>query len=63
MDRRKIVLLDAGMKVVKELDISEVDHADARIGMYVEVRTRCEMGEWHATQRVELYPWGSRIKP
>ncbi|HWD76725.1 MAG TPA: hypothetical protein VG371_16435 [Solirubrobacteraceae bacterium] len=47
--------------MIKELDVSEFDHANAQCSMHLEVRTRCDMGEWHATQRLELYPWGTRI--
>jgi hypothetical protein len=62
VDRRKIVLLDAADHVIKELDVSEVEHASIQAAMHIEVRTRCDMGDWHATQRLELYPWGRSIK-
>ena len=62
MDRRKIVILDAGGCVIKELDVSEIDNASAAAVMQLEVRTRCEMGDWHAGQRVVLSPWGNRVK-
>lgn len=61
MDRRKIVLLDAAGRVVAEMDVSHIDHADYRAPMLAEVRTRCDLGDWHAGQSVELYPWGNRV--
>lgn len=61
MDKRTIVLLDAAEQVIAELDVSHIDHANTQAWMHLEVRTRCEMGDWHAGQRVEVYPWGSRL--
>lgn len=61
MDRRKIVLLDAADQVIAELDVSSIDHANYQAAMHLEVRTRCEMGDWHPGQRLRLEPWGNRL--
>jgi hypothetical protein len=61
MKLRQIVLRDAGGTVFKCLDVSDVDHANVHAVMTLEVRTQCDTGDWHVSQRTPLDPWGTRL--
>lgn len=61
MDKREIVLVDVDGRLIGQLDVSPIDHANSQAPICLEIRTRCDMGEWHTTQRLELVPWGPRI--
>lgn len=62
-EARRIVILDGNGVIVKTLDISEIDNANAMFPMLFAVETRCDLGQWHRTQADKLLPWGNRIKP
>ena len=61
MDKRSIVLKDFNGVVIREMDISDIDHANTQLDMTIVVRTRCDMGDWHEGQSVRLFPWGQRV--
>jgi hypothetical protein len=61
MDARVIVLRDANGAAVKTLDVSDLDNANATAPFTLTLETRCDLGEWHQSQRTELAPWGNRI--
>lgn len=61
MDARVIVLRDANGAAIKTLDVSELDNDDNTAPLALTVETRCDLGEWHQTQRAELVCWGPRV--
>lgn len=61
MDARVIVLRDGNGAAVKTLDVSDVDNSDSQAPLALTLETRCDVGEWHQSQRTELAPWGPRI--
>jgi hypothetical protein len=62
MQRRRIVLKDFAGRVIKSLDISDVDHANTQYRMTLEVQTQCDMLHWHANQEFDTVPWGQRLR-
>ena len=61
MDARRLVIRDLDGHIVKHIDISDLDHANTQAPIFVDIETRCDVGDWHRGQRVELVPWGRRI--
>lgn len=61
MMRRRIVLIDAAGCIFRELDISDIDNADARTPITIQVQTQCDMEHWHDGQTIETVPWGRRL--
>jgi hypothetical protein len=64
MDKRRIVLLDAAGSIanIGVLDVTRVDNANTQCMMQLEVQTRCDLGHWHAGQRIQLVPWGRALE-
>lgn len=58
MDARVIVLRDANGAAVKTLDVSDLDNANSSAPMALTIETRCDLGEWHQSQQMQLIPWG-----
>lgn len=58
MDARVLVLRDANGAAVKTMDLSDVDNPNPAAPVAITVETRCDLGEWHQSQRTELAPWG-----
>lgn len=61
MDARVIVLRDASGAAIKTLDVSDLDNTNAAAPFAMTVETRCDLGEWHQTQRADVVPWGPRV--
>lgn len=62
MIRRRIVLRDAAGSIFRELDISDIDNADAAAPVTIEIQTQCEMLHWHDGQTIVTVPWGRALK-
>ena len=58
MDARVIVLRDGNGAAVKTLDVSDVENSDTQLPYELTIETRCDLGEWHQSQRNELTAWG-----
>ena len=61
MIRRRIVLIDAAGHVFRELDISDIDNADVRAPITIQVQTQCDMEHWHDGQTIITVPWGRAL--
>ena len=61
MRQRRLVIRDVSQAIVKSIDISDIDHANAMMYMTMSIETMCDMGEWHINQVARLDPWGERI--
>lgn len=61
MRQRRIVLIDACGQVFRELDISDIDNADIRAPITIQVQTQCDMEHWHDGQAIITVPWGQRL--
>lgn len=61
MQARHLVLRDMNGEVIKDLNVSDVDNANSAAQMSVTVETKCDLGEWHVSDRYNLLPWGPRI--
>lgn len=61
MDARVIVLRDANGAAIKTLDVSDLDNTNSAAPVALTVETRCDLGEWHQSQRTELVPWGDAL--
>jgi hypothetical protein len=62
MDARRIALIDLNGSIVGMIDVSKLDHANSQTPMTLAVQTRCDMGDWHTGQEMELVPWGRAVK-
>lgn len=62
MRGRRIVLRDGNGEIVKAMDVSDVDHANAQFEMTLSIETMCDMGDWHHDSSVRIAPWGERIR-
>jgi len=58
MDARVIVLRDGNGAAVKTLDVSDLENSDTQMPYVLTVETRCDLGEWHQSQRHDLAAWG-----
>jgi hypothetical protein len=56
-----IVLRDASGATVRTMDVSDLDNTDNTAPLAVTVEARCDLGEWHQAQRMDLIPWGTRV--
>lgn len=61
MIARRIALIDAAGNVFREIDISDIDNADIRTPITVQIQTQCDLGHWHDGQTFYTVPWGSRL--
>jgi hypothetical protein len=62
MDARRIALIDVDGSLVGMIDVSRLDHANTQCLMMLAVQTRCDMGDWHTGQEMQLVPWGRALK-
>jgi hypothetical protein len=61
-DARRIIILDGADYPIGALDISEIENANTQCVLRLAVETRCDLGDWHRGQVVDLLPWGRKIK-
>jgi len=61
MDARVIVLRDVNGAAVKTLDVSDLPNDNAAAPYALTLETRCDLGEWHQSQRTELAAWGPAL--
>lgn len=62
MKRREIILRDTTGWIIRCMDISDIDHCNSTALLTLEVRTLCDMGDWHGGQNVEMMPWGAKLE-
>ena len=62
MDARVIVLRDVNGAAVKTLDVSDLPNDNTAAPYALTVETRCDLGEWHQSDRTELAAWGPALE-
>ena len=60
--RRLLQLRDCNGAVIREVDISDVEHANSQLSMSVAIMTQCSLGYWHDNSSTEVLPWGSHLR-
>lgn len=61
-DMRRIALRDATGSVIRYMDVSDIDNANATAVMSLTIDARCDLGHWHAQDIcTSIPPWGPRL--